>query len=197
MEQRALRIALAMVCGSMMSGCSFSVGTNTTPPTPSTNKAATNSANTTTAKTETKSSKPKLEDEKKPTSGTAKTAKKNPVPDSWVYIYDDQKGYGFSLPEGSTGQSEKLQGIDVMVATTPAPSEIDVVVLAYKDETLTKEDLLNDAVKFLEASGQKVTPGKLKAKATNTPSPMLRPSMRTATMARFESSSVPTSLITT
>ncbi|MBK6725008.1 MAG: hypothetical protein IPG58_17610 [Acidobacteria bacterium] len=72
---------------------------------------------------------------------------------------------GFSLPEGSTGEMEKLEGIDVMVATTPAPSEIDVFVLAYKDETLSKEDLLNDAVKFLEGMGQKVTPGKLKAES--------------------------------
>jgi hypothetical protein len=37
--------------------------------------------------------------------------------------------------------------------------------LAYKDKTLTKEDLLRDAVEFLEALGQKVTPGELKAES--------------------------------
>jgi len=164
MKKRSLMIALAAVCATTLSGCSFSVGTgNNAAPAAPANKAASNSSNTTTAKTDSKA-KPTLADEKKPT-GTAKSAKKNPVPDSWVYVYDDQKGYGFSLPEGSTGEMEKLEGIDVMVATTPAPSEIDVFVLAYKDETLTKEDLLSDAVKFLEGMGQKVTPGKLKAES--------------------------------
>ncbi len=158
-------IALTAICATALTGCSFSVGTNSNNAAPAkpVNTAAANSSNTTPAKTDSKA-KPKLADEKKP-AGTAKSAKKNPVPDSWVYVYDSEKGYGFSLPEGSTGEMEKLEGIDVMVATTPAPSEVDVFVLAYKDETLSKEDLLNDAVKFLEDMGQKVTPGKLKAES--------------------------------
>ena len=164
MKKRSLMIALVVVSASVLTSCSFSVGTNNNAaPAKPANTAAANSSNTTTAKTDSKA-KPKLADEKKPT-GTAKSAKKNPVPDSWVYVYDSEKGYGFSLPEGSTGEMEKLEGIDVMVATTPAPSEVDVFVLAYKDETLSKEDLLNDAVKFLEDMGQKVTPGKLKAES--------------------------------
>ncbi|MEQ1642504.1 MAG: hypothetical protein ABL959_03540 [Pyrinomonadaceae bacterium] len=163
MTKRSIMIALAAAFATMLTGCEFSVGTNNNAPAKPTNTTAANSSNTTAAKTDSKT-KPKLADEKKP-EGKAKSAKKNPVPDSWVYVYDDQKGYGFSLPEGSTGEMEKLEGIDVMVATTPAPSEIDVFVLAYKDETLSKEDLLNDAVKFLEGMGQKVTPGKLKAES--------------------------------
>ena len=164
MKKRSLMIALVVVSASVLTSCSFSVGTNNNAaPAKPANTAAANSSNTTTAKTDSKA-KPKLADEKKP-AGTAKSAKKNPVPDSWVYVYDSEKGYGFSLPEGSTGEMEKLEGIDVMVATTPAPSEVDVFVLAYKDETLSKEDLLNDAVKFLEDMGQKVTPGKLKAES--------------------------------
>lgn len=165
MKKRSLMIALTAICATTITGCSFSVGTNSNNAAPAkpANTTASNSSNTTTAKTDSKA-KPKLADEKKP-AGTAKSAKKNPVPDSWVYVYDSEKGYGFSLPEGSTGEMEKLEGIDVMVATTPAPSEVDVFVLAYKDETLSKEDLLNDAVKFLEDMGQKVTPGKLKAES--------------------------------
>ena len=167
MRTRSILIAVVTVCASVLSGCEFSIGTNTSSSntTANANKAATNSANTSTAKTDTKSDKPKLDDDKKPTSGTAKTAKKNPVPESWLYVYDSGKGYGFYLPEGSTGQSEKLQGIDVMLATTPAPSEIKVVVLAYKDETRTKEELLDDAIQFLEETGNKVTPGKLQAES--------------------------------
>lgn len=164
MKKRSLMIALTAACASMLAGCSFSVGTGNATPTPSANKAAANSSNTTTAKSDSKSAKPKLEDEKKP-AGTAKSAKKNPVPESWVYVYDDKKGYGFSLPEGSTGQSETIEGMDVMAAMTPEPSSIGVMVLAYKDETLSKEDLLDDAVKFLEGLGYKATPGKLRAES--------------------------------
>ena len=163
MKKRTLILAMTAMIASMMTGCSFSFGTgNNAAPAKPANTSAVNSSNgnTTTAKSDSKA-KPALADEKKP-AGSAKTAKKNPVPDSWIYVYDDRKGYGFSLPEGSTGEMERLEGIDVMVATTPAPSEVDVFVLAYKDETLTKEDLLKDAVKFLEGIGQKVTPGKLK-----------------------------------
>jgi len=109
--------------------------------------------------------KTKLADEKKPTDGKSKQAKSNPVPDSWIYVYDEQKGYGFSVPEGTTGGSQTMEGIDVFVATTPAPNEIAIFVLAYKDKERTKEDLLNDAVKFLEGMGLTVTPGKLKGES--------------------------------
>ena len=110
------------------------------------------------------SAKPVIKGEAKPTDGKAKTANKsNPVLEDWIYVYDSAKGYGFSMPEGSEGESETIDGIDVFAATTPAPSEIDVFVLAYKDKTRTKEDLLNDAVEFLTALGQEVTPGDLKA----------------------------------
>lgn len=148
-------------------GCSFSVGTdmansntaaNTAKPPASNSNSNANAAKTDSA------SKPKLKGEAKPADGTAKTANKNnPVPADWIYVYDDTKGYGFSLPEGSEGASETVDGIDVFAATTPAPSEIDIFVLAYKDKTRSKEDLLNDAVEFLEALGQQVTPGDLKA----------------------------------
>lgn len=150
-------------------GCSFSVGTDMANSNTAANKAnsakpaASNTNSGNTAKTD-GTAKPKLKGEAKPADGTAKTASKNnPVPSDWIYIYDDAKGYGFSLPEGSEGESETVEGIDVFAATTPAPSEIDIFVLAYKDKTRTKEDLLADAVEFLEALGQQVTPGDLKA----------------------------------
>lgn len=109
--------------------------------------------------------KDKLSDEKKPEGAKTKSAKSNPVPDSWLYVYDDVKGYGFSVPEGTTGGSQQLEGIDVFTATTPAPNEIAIFVLAYKDKEKTKEDLLDDAVKFLEGMGMTVTPGKLKGES--------------------------------
>ncbi len=163
MKRRLITVAAVSVCAFAMLGCSFSFGTgnNTATAKPAAANTATSNSNTSKAKTDDKA-KPALKDEKKP-EGSAKAAKKNPVPDSWIYYYDETKGYGFSLPSGSEGENETIDGIDVMAATTPAPSEVDVFVLAYKNKELTKEDLLDDAVNFLEGLGQKVTPGKLRS----------------------------------
>ncbi len=52
--------------------------------------------------------------------------------------------------------------MDVFVAATPAPSDLAVAVLAFKDKKMTKEDLLNVAVEFMKGLGAtKVEPGKL------------------------------------
>jgi hypothetical protein len=128
------------------------------------NSTSNSSSNAAATKKDTKP-QTKLTDEKRPTEGKAKTAKSNPVPDSWVYVYDEVKGYGFSVPEGTTGGQQTYDGVDVYAATTPAPNEISIFVLAFKDKTLTKEDLLDQAVEFLEGLGVKATPGKLKGES--------------------------------
>jgi hypothetical protein len=122
-------------------------------------KTNSNSAKTDSAKTDKKTQAP-LKDEKKPT-GDSKKAKSNPVPDNWIYVYDETKGYGFYVPEGTTGETETVDGVDTFMATTPAPSELGIVVIAFKDKTMTKDDLLDVAVKFLQEMGETVTPGKL------------------------------------
>ena len=102
----------------------------------------------------------------RPTTGTAKTANKtNPIPKDWIYVYEKQKGYGFYVPKGTTGGLQTIGKLDLTVLKTPDSLGIDIFVLAYKDKTLTKEDLLNDAQEFLEALGQKVTPGELKGES--------------------------------
>ena len=94
----------------------------------------------------------------------AKTlTKQYPVPKDWDYIYDKKKGYGFYVPTGSTMDSETYKGVDVTGLTTP--TNVDIYVIAFKDKTLTKEDLLETAVLFLEELGHKVTPGTLKAES--------------------------------
>jgi hypothetical protein len=101
-----------------------------------------------------------------PAKATVKTVgKKIPVPKNWDYIYDKKKGYGFHVPAGSTLETESYKGVDVAALTTPAPTKIDIFVLAFKDKTFTKEDLLETAVLFLEEMGQEVTPGVLKAES--------------------------------
>ena len=153
-----------------MTGCtaSFSTGNNAVAnaakPANTTVASNTNS-NSTSSKTDAKP-KPALKNESKPTDGTAKTAKKgNPVPENWIYVYDEAKGYGFYVPEGSTGDSETVDGVDTFIGSTPAPSEIGIVVIAFKDKEMTKENLLDMAVQFLEEMGETVKPGNLTAES--------------------------------
>ncbi|HQU85309.1 MAG TPA: hypothetical protein PKY59_19370 [Pyrinomonadaceae bacterium] len=174
MKHKLILLTALTAVGITFSGCSFSVGTGTGSNSNASNTAkpantATNSATTgnSNASNTTKPDKPKtaLTDEKKP-EGTAKTAKKsNPVPADWLYVYDETKGYGFSVPAGTTGEQATEGGVDTFMAETPAPSDLGIFVLAFKDKEMSKEDLLNVAVKFLEEMGAKVTPGKLKAES--------------------------------
>lgn len=155
-----------LVFGVSFTGCTASFSTSKD------NSAAvkpTNTASSPAAKKDstTKSDKPKpaLKDEKKP-EGPSKTAKKDvPVPADWIYVYDENKGYGFSVPAGTTGGSETVDGVDTFSASTPAPSELGIVVISFKDKQMTKEDLLNVAIKFLEGMGETVTAGKLTAES--------------------------------
>ncbi len=158
--KKILLVITISALGSLMLGCSFSVGTNMSN-TANTAKPANTASNTNAAKpsntnsTKTEAPKAALKDEKKPTDGNSKkAAKNNPVPESWIDIYDETKGYSFSVPEGTTGGSDSQGGVDVYVAKTPAPSEIGVFVLAFKDKTLTKEDLIETARKFMVEMSQ-------------------------------------------
>jgi len=143
-------------------GCSGSISTNSgSSPSPSPSPSPSNSSST----GNTSAPKEVLKDEKKPDDVKENKVKNVPVPDSWINMYDKAKGYGFAVPEGTTGGTKQMQGIDIFIATTPAPNEIAIFVLSYKDKKKTKEDLLNDAVKFLEGMGLTVTKGKLNAES--------------------------------
>ena len=131
--------------------------------------AASNSANTSNASkssTTGKTDKPKTEikDEK---AAKPKDAKKQPnaatVPAEWVYYADEARGYGFSLPSGSTGDSSNSDGVDTFVAVTP--DDITVIIYAFKDSSLSKDDLLDRAEKALNAMGETVTTGELKGES--------------------------------
>jgi hypothetical protein len=153
--------------GIFLAGCSasFSTGNNTAAVKPANTSASPAAKSNSNSASTAKNDEPKtvVKDEKKP-EGTAKTAKKDvPVPADWVYFYDNKKGYGFSIPEGTTSETDDSNGVDFTNLTTP--SGIDIFTLVYKDKTLTKKDLLEDAVAFLEGLGQKVTPGALKAES--------------------------------
>ncbi len=172
MTKKIFAVITISAFGLGMLGCSASFSTgnnaaaNTAKPANTTVASNTSAANkpADNKSSDKKDEKPKqaLKDEKKPTEGTAKTAKKgNPVPESWIYVYDETKGYGFYVPEGTTGTSDSVDGVDTFLASTPAPSEIGIVVIAFKDKRMTKDDLLDVAVKFLEEMGETVKPGNL------------------------------------
>jgi len=82
-------------------------------------------------------------------------AKVVPVPANWIAMVDEQKGYAFKVPEGTERQTQNSNGVDVFVAKTPEPSAVGIFVMAFKDKTLTKDDLLKFASAFLEGLGEK------------------------------------------
>ncbi len=79
----------------------------------------------------------------------------NPVPSDWIRLHDDAKGYEFQVPQGTKDHSETADGVDVYVAGVPAPYELGVMVVAFKDKTLSKEDLLKRAESVLASLKEK------------------------------------------
>jgi hypothetical protein len=128
--------ALALVTG----GCSQKPATNT--PAASTPKPAA-------------STSPKAAAKKPPAT--------NPVPADWIRMYDDVKGYEFMVPQGTTHKSETVDAVDIYMAGVPAPYELGVMVVAFKDAKLGKDDLLKRAeniLKNLEEKDIKMEPVK-------------------------------------
>jgi hypothetical protein len=68
---------------------------------------------------------------------------------------DDAKGYEFQVPQGTKDAQETKDGVDVYMANVPAPYEIGVMVVAFKDAKASKEDLLKRAENVLEGVREK------------------------------------------
>ena len=86
---------------------------------------------------------------------TVPSGKAVPVPDDWVVMEDKKKGYSFEVPKGTQYSSERSDNIDFFMATPPEPIAVSVLVMAFKDPKLTKEDLLKVAGGALEGFGGK------------------------------------------
>ena len=82
-------------------------------------------------------------------------AKTVPVPANWDTMADEEKGYGFQLPAGSQTHNENHDGVDVFAASTPEPSKVALFVMAFKNRSLSKDDLLKFASGFLEGLNEK------------------------------------------
>jgi hypothetical protein len=98
------------------------------------------------ASTSTASASPKAE---------KKAPSTNPVPADWIRMHNDAKGYEFQVPQGTKDSQDTKDGVDVYIASVPAPYEIGAMVVAFKDKTLSKEDLLKRAENVLKAFGEK------------------------------------------
>jgi hypothetical protein len=78
-----------------------------------------------------------------------------PAPADWITMSDDRKGYSFEVPKGTEHSIEQSNGIDVFIAATPDPMAVGVMVMAFKDPSLSKTDLVKVATGGLEGLGAK------------------------------------------
>jgi hypothetical protein len=122
--------ALALLTG----GCAQKPAANTATPSPKTSPAGSPTAKTTT----------KLPENKV-----------NPVPADWITMSDTAKGYEFQVPKGTQHSTDTTSGVDVYAAAVPAPYDINILVFAFKDKTLSKEDLMKRVEAALTAMGEK------------------------------------------
>ena len=90
-----------------------------------------------------------------PKANEKKAPSTNPVPADWIRTYDDAKGYEFMVPDGTKHDWQTVDGVDVYVAGVPAPYELGVMVVAFKDKSLTKDDLVKRAENILNGLGEK------------------------------------------
>jgi len=89
----------------------------------------------------------------------AKTTKRlpqaNPVPADWITMADEVRGYEFKVPKGTEHKTDTVNGVDVYAANVPAPYDINVLIFAFKDKTLTKDDLMKKVEGVLQSMGEK------------------------------------------
>ena len=166
MMKKTLLVVTISAFAIAMGGCSASIttggntSTNAAKPAntaPATNSAS-NSANTSSKKTDSPA-KTEMKNEEKPKVETKKQKNAPTIPAEWIYYADEVRGYGFSLPAGSKDGNQNSGGVDAFFAQTP--DNISVIVYAFKDGTLTKEDLLERAEKAMASMGETITAGKL------------------------------------
>jgi len=107
--------------------------------------------------------KPSASAASSPKAAAKKAPSTNPVPADWIRMYDDAKGYEFMVPQGTEHKSETVDGVDVYMASVPAPYDTGVMVVAFKDKTIGKDELLKRAeniLKSLEEKDIKIEPAK-------------------------------------
>jgi hypothetical protein len=69
----------------------------------------------------------------------------NPVPADWIRMHDDVKGYEFMVPQGYQGCAGDQGWRRCLHGQVPAPYDVAVMVVAFKDKDASKEELLKRA----------------------------------------------------
>lgn len=167
MKNKILLSACALIAMGF-TGCNSSAPANnaaaTKPANTTTNSQANTPANKSADSSKKNAAEPKteLKDEqaKKPAGDAKKPSTKATIPANWIDMVDEVKGYGFQIPEGTKGDSMSEDGVDTFYAETP--DNIGIIVYAFKDATLTKEDLLDRAEAAWKEMGETMTAGELK-----------------------------------
>ena len=68
-----------------------------------------------------------------------------PHPENWITLTDKKKGYSFDVPQGTVSGTQKSSELDLFMAVVPEPYGVGVLVMAFKDPKLSKDDLINFA----------------------------------------------------
>ena len=170
MRNRIMFAAAFAAAALALSSCSANVSVNSNAAKPANSNAGATNANSAKSNSNAQPPEPKTEikSEKKPEGQQSKALpadKKVPVPANWIYYSDQVKGYGFWLPEGSVGDATTVNGTDIFVARVPPPSDVNVEVYAWKDKTLTKDDLLKMTIADMKDQGEVVTAGSLQGES--------------------------------
>ena len=69
-----------------------------------------------------------------------------PHPENWITLTDKKKGYSFDVPQGTVSGTQKSSELDLFMAVVPEPYGVGVLVMAFKDPKLSKDDLINFAM---------------------------------------------------
>ncbi|MGI8641280.1 MAG: hypothetical protein ACR2MG_15195 [Pyrinomonadaceae bacterium] len=85
--------------------------------------------------------------------------------DDWLYVYDSRRGYGFYVPNGTTGDRGKVKNVDTFAGFTP--NNIGIYVFAWQDRQATRETLLKNAKNILEGMGETVKTGEIVGASDN------------------------------
>ncbi|GAC1319514.1 MAG: hypothetical protein NVSMB14_16410 [Isosphaeraceae bacterium] len=93
---------------------------------------------------------------------------KNPVPSDWITMVNEKRGFEFKVPKGTVHTDETFDGVDQYSAKLPKPYAVELGVIAFKDATLTREDLIKKGVHLQEVAGASdVTVSKLEERGAD------------------------------
>ena len=80
----------------------------------------------------------------------------NPLPDSWIRVFDDKLGYEFKVPAGTPKMKLSMSNdkkTAYYTTQTPKPHQIDLALAIFKDPSLNKDQVEAKTKKLLQDFG--------------------------------------------